>query len=68
MEAQLLTAEELAVILNVDVHWVWRATREKKIPFYRVGKYLRFDLALVLEALNGIPRLPDHNSRKEDVA
>ena len=68
MAAQLITSEELALVLQVDVHWVWRATREKKIPFYRVGKYRRFDLEEVLQTLEGIPRLPESNKPQEDIA
>lgn len=46
----LLTVDELAEALKVPSSWVYDRTRRKKdpIPHVRVGRYPRFDLALVL--------------------
>ncbi len=38
-----LDVEGLAQRLNVTEHWVRRAVREKRVPYYKVGRLLRFD-------------------------
>lgn len=48
---EFVTAEEVASILRVPTAWVWAAAREGRIPSYRVGHYMRFDLAEVLEVI-----------------
>jgi excisionase family DNA binding protein len=55
---RLITAEEVSDYLSVSTRWVWDAARNGRIPYFRVGKYMRFDLKSVLEAL-------DNNERKE---
>jgi len=49
---RLLNADELSDHLNVPVSWVRRQTRLRTIPFIKAGRYVRFDLERVLEALN----------------
>jgi len=44
----LLTAEELAVNLNVPLSWVYEQSRMGNIPTHRLGRYIRFDLHEVL--------------------
>ncbi len=44
----LLTAEELAVSLNVPLSWVYEQSRMGNIPTHRLGRYIRFDLHEVL--------------------
>jgi len=44
----LLTAEELAVSLNVPLSWVYEQSRQGNIPTHRIGRYIRFDLNEVL--------------------
>jgi len=48
---QFVTAEELAGVLRVPTSWVWAAARESRIPSYRAGHYVRFDVDEVLEFL-----------------
>jgi excisionase family DNA binding protein len=53
---QLLTIDELADRLRVKRSWLYSRTREKgegAIPKIRVGKYVRFDEAAVIEWLKG---------------
>ncbi len=38
----ILTPEQLAKYLQVDVGWVYKAVNSKAIPFIKAGKYLRF--------------------------
>lgn len=39
----LLDAEATAQRLSVDPSWLLRGARERRLPFYRLGKYVRFD-------------------------
>jgi len=51
MDNNLIDAKQLAEFLNVPVTWVWAATRNERIPYIKVGKYLRFDCKAVLASL-----------------
>ena len=46
----LLTAEQLAVMLQVDKTTVYERVRKKAIPFYQAGRFVRFSLQEVLES------------------
>jgi excisionase family DNA binding protein len=52
----LLTPEEAAEILRVKLSWLYQHTRRRsqdRIPFIKVGRYLRFceaDLAAYIES------------------
>ncbi len=49
---KLLTAQELAEILNLSVDTIWRYTRQKKIPAVELGeKQYRYEKEAVLAAL-----------------
>lgn len=49
---KLLTAQELAEVLNLSVETVWRYTRQKKIPTVELGeKQYRYEKEAVLAAL-----------------
>lgn len=51
---KLLTARELAEVLNLSVETVWRYTRQKKIPVVELGeKQYRYVKEAVLAALAG---------------
>lgn len=44
-QGTLLTVQEVAAILKVPVSWVYEHTRgdsHEKLPYVKVGKYLRF--------------------------
>lgn len=47
---ELLEPEELAARLKVPVSWVYEQSRQGNIPTHRIGRYVRFDLAEVLES------------------
>jgi excisionase family DNA binding protein len=43
---ELLTVKDAARVLNVNVSWVYEHSRdgaEDRLPFVKLGKYLRFD-------------------------
>jgi excisionase family DNA binding protein len=48
----LLTPEDLASKMNIPVSWVYEQSRQGNIPTHRIGRYIRFDLAEVLESQN----------------
>src|SRR5690554_5773612 len=55
---RLLTAYELADILNLSVETIWRYTRQKKIPVIELGKkQYRYEKEAVLKALTGCGKL-----------
>jgi excisionase family DNA binding protein len=50
----LLTAHEVAELLNVPVSWVYERTRRRgaaRLPHLKLGKYLRFEEQAVREFL-----------------
>jgi excisionase family DNA binding protein len=55
-EHALLTANEVALLLNVPASWVREHTREGHIPHVRLGRYVRYQRASVIawvESLSG---------------
>ena len=38
----LLTAEEVAALLQVTCSWVYAETRRRRIPHLRLGRYVRY--------------------------
>jgi hypothetical protein len=50
-EDRLLTADELAVFLNVKPRWVRLHTTNNDLPHFRLGRYPRYRLSRVLEWL-----------------
>ena len=47
---ELLTVEEVAAVLKVSKSWVYGRTRARgpeRIPFIKLGKYLRFQASAV---------------------
>lgn len=37
-----LSIEQAAAYLNVEIRWMRRAVFERRLPYYKVGRYLRF--------------------------
>ena len=42
MNPKFLTIEELSLKLQVPKSWIYDRTRFKEIPFFKIGKYIRF--------------------------
>jgi excisionase family DNA binding protein len=42
VDEELLTVPELALVLKVEVRFVRRLVAERRIPFHKVGKFVRF--------------------------
>jgi excisionase family DNA binding protein len=51
-EHGVVTAKEMARILKVRPATVYRLASERRIPVLRLGRLIRFDIALVTKALN----------------
>jgi excisionase family DNA binding protein len=51
MKTPLLCVKELAAELGVSVETIRRAVKSNNIPWYRIGKLLRFDVEAVREAM-----------------
>jgi excisionase family DNA binding protein len=65
----LLDEDEVAVVLKTNRVRIFQLYRSGKIPGYRLGKTLRFDLAEVLNALRvPNPRGPYKTHRRKEVA
>jgi excisionase family DNA binding protein len=45
MDKKFRTIKELTALLQVKESWLRMAIFQKKIPFVRVGRLIRFDLA-----------------------
>ena len=43
MIQNLIGIKEMAEKLDVPVSWVYSRTRTNEIPFYKIGKYVKFD-------------------------
>lgn len=41
--AELVDVAEMARRLSVDASWLLKRARERRLPFYQLGKYVRFD-------------------------
>lgn len=66
-DSALLTVQEVAAILKVPVSWVYEHTRgncREKLPYVKVGEYLRFfdadisNYLHMIRARNGGSRSP----------
>ncbi len=44
-ELQLLDVNEVAVLLSVNPRFIRRLVDERRIPFCKLGKFVRFDAA-----------------------
>ena len=55
LAAELLTVHDAARFLNVSVSWIYEHTRkaaQDRLPFLKLGKYVRFDRTDLREYVN----------------
>lgn len=65
----LLTVDEVADYLRIKVTSLYRLTREKKIPFYKIGGSIRFkkvEMESYLESQCSHPVVPFEDRRKQE--
>ena len=48
---RLLTAEQVAEIFRVPVSQIYESARRHRLPCVRIGKYVRFDITAIRQAL-----------------
>jgi len=59
LSRELLDVKDLAVYLKMPVPWIYQRTRRRsanRLPHYKLGKYIRFDLSEVLQWLKSQSR------------
>jgi excisionase family DNA binding protein len=44
---KLMTAQQVAALLEVDPSWVYQETRAGRLPHVRLGRYRRFRLGAI---------------------
>ena len=49
MNENLTGIKEMARKLDLPVSWLYSRTRTKEIPFYKIGKYVKFNESEVME-------------------
>lgn len=64
MGGPLLDAQGAAKLLNVPASWVLSEARANRIPHVRLGRYVRFEGAELLEWCRARQRGPSHGVRK----
>jgi len=69
MAEQLLTAREVAHLLNVEILTVYRWVKNKKIPYVRLARNLRFrpaDIDEWIKENEGRDTLAKHHEHEEE--
>jgi excisionase family DNA binding protein len=59
----LLTADEVAALLQVTRAWVYAQTRAKRIPHVPLGRYVRYRRSAVLAWIAALERQSSRNLR-----
>jgi excisionase family DNA binding protein len=54
-----LTIEELSRILQVKKHYIYALTSQRKIPFLKLGRFLRFERDKIEEWLKDKAQKPE---------
>ena len=57
----LLTAEEVAALLQVTCAWVYAETRRHRIPHLRLGRYVRYRRAALEDWMDEVERSSGRN-------
>lgn len=58
MSDRLLTAPEVAELIRMDVEYVWKLSRQNKIPRIRFGREYRYRESAVFAWLEGLESTP----------
>jgi excisionase family DNA binding protein len=59
----LLTADEVAALLQVTRAWVYAQTRAKRIPHIPLGRYVRYRRSAVIEWIAALERQSGRGGR-----
>jgi excisionase family DNA binding protein len=52
----LLTADEVAALLQVTCSWVYAETRKRRIPHLRLGRYVRYRRSAIAAWIEDVER------------
>jgi excisionase family DNA binding protein len=52
----LLTADEVAALLQVTCSWVYAETRKRRIPHLRLGRYVRYRRSAIKAWIEDVER------------
>jgi excisionase family DNA binding protein len=55
---RLMTAEQVAELLGMDVEWVWKMSRRGQIPTVTLGRFRRYRREAILRWLEEIESRP----------
>jgi excisionase family DNA binding protein len=55
---RLMTAEQVAELLGMDVEWVWKMSRRGQIPTVTLGRFRRYRREAILRWLEEIESKP----------
>lgn len=55
---RLMTAEQVAELLSMDVEWVWKMSRRGQIPTITLGRFRRYRREAILRWLEDIESRP----------
>jgi len=55
---RLMTAEQVAELVGMDVEWVWKMSRRGKIPTVTLGRFRRYRREAILRWLEEIESKP----------
>ncbi len=72
-EQKLLNIEDLSGFLNVPKSWVYRRTykgcnEDKRIPFLKIGKYIRFNFGDIIDWLENMKRYPKSRENRRNLS
>jgi excisionase family DNA binding protein len=56
----LLTADEVAAMLQVSKAWVYAETRAGRVPYVPLGRYVRYRRSAVAQWISALERAPGH--------
>jgi len=54
-----LTIKEVCAILQVKEHYIYALTSQKKIPFIKLGRFLRFERDKIEQWMNQMMQKPE---------
>lgn len=66
MQRALISASEIAEVLGIQCQTVYLWVRQKRIPFYRVGRLVKFDEAEVLAQFKANIEADDRDRSEND--
>ena len=67
MSAQYMTIKQLSEYMNIPVWTLYAWVHQKRIPYYKIGKMIRFDVYEVTQWLT-VFRIPEKADKSENLS